>query len=165
MTVAVSIAGGIAAITSAYHGLIPHTILLCLIAVAVLTIVNLRGVRESGAAFSVPTYVFVLMMVGLIAYGGYRAFFAHEPVVTDGLIRLDPVSVNSRLLAALRNCSGYLSARFGRAASRLRYERSRTVCWIKSRRRDKPRNPWGMIAILAVFSWDELLVGILSCRP
>lgn len=101
MTVAVSIAGGIAAITSAYHGLIPHTMLLCLIAIAVLTLVNLRGVRESGAAFSVPTYVFVLMMVGLIAYGGYRAFFALEPVAPDGLIRPDPVSVQQHgLLAA-----------------------------------------------------------------
>src|SRR3954470_2736185 len=74
MTVAVSIAGGIAAITSAYHSLIPHTVLLCLLSIGLLAVVNLRGVRESGAAFSVPTYVFVLMMVALIAYGGYRAF-------------------------------------------------------------------------------------------
>src|SRR5437899_8434478 len=55
MTVAVSIAGGIAAITSAYHNLIAHTVLLCVLSIAVLAIVNLRGVRESGLAFSVPT--------------------------------------------------------------------------------------------------------------
>src|SRR5206468_3196409 len=72
MTVAVSIAGGVAAITSAYHNLIPHTVLLCLLSIGLLAVVNLRGVRESGAAFSVPTYVFVMMMVALIAYGGYR---------------------------------------------------------------------------------------------
>src|SRR5947208_9261077 len=74
MTVAVSIAGGIAAITSAYHGLIPHTVLLSVLSIAILAIVNLRGVRESGLAFSVPTYVFVLMMVALIGLGGYQAF-------------------------------------------------------------------------------------------
>ena len=113
MTVAVSIAGGIAAITSAYHSLIPHTVMLCLVSIAVLAIVNLRGVRESGAAFSVPTYVFVLMMVALIAYGGYRAFFAHEAVVTDGLIRVDPVSVQQHgLMAAPTTLAlGYLLMR------------------------------------------------------
>ena len=101
MTVAVSIAGGIAAITSAYHSLIPHTVLLCLLSIAILAIVNLRGVRESGAAFSIPTYVFVLMMVALIAYGGYRAFLGHEPAVPVGVLRVDQVSVQQHgLLAA-----------------------------------------------------------------
>jgi amino acid transporter len=93
MTVAVSIAGGIAAITSAYHSLIPHTVLLCVVSIAVLAMVNLRGVRESGAAFSVPTYVFVLMMVALIAYGGYRALFGGEAAVASGIIKVDPVSL------------------------------------------------------------------------
>ena len=101
MTVAVSIAGGIAAITSAYHSLIPHTVLLCLLSIGILAIVNLRGVRESGAAFSIPTYVFVLMMVALIAYGGYRAFLGHEPAVPVGVLRIDQVSVQQHgLLAA-----------------------------------------------------------------
>lgn len=101
MTVAVSIAGGIAAITSAYHSLIPHTVFLCLLAIGILAIVNLRGVRESGAAFSVPTYVFVLMMVILIAYGGYRAFLGHEPAIPVGVLRVDQVSVQQHgLLAA-----------------------------------------------------------------
>ena len=100
MTVAVSIAGGIAAITSAYHGLIPHTVLLCLLSIGLLSIVNLRGVRESGAAFSVPTYVFVLMMVMLIGYGGYRALFAAGPAVASGVIRVDPVSLQQHGFAS-----------------------------------------------------------------
>jgi amino acid transporter len=99
MTVAVSIAGGIAAITSAYHSLIPHTVLLCLISIALLAIVNLRGVRESGAAFSVPTYVFVLMMVALIVYGGYLALFSGAPVAPRGVIKVDPVSLQNHGLA------------------------------------------------------------------
>jgi amino acid transporter len=99
MTVAVSIAGGIAAITSAYHSLIPHTVFLCLISIALLAIVNLRGVRESGAAFSVPTYVFVFMMVALIGYGGYLALFGGGPVAATGVIKVDPVSLQSHGLS------------------------------------------------------------------
>src|SRR5436853_7470931 len=102
MTVAVSIAGGIAAITSAYHGLIPHTVLLSVLSIAILAIVNLRGVRESGLAFSVPTYVFVLMMVALIAYGGYRAFLGSVPAGGSGVGKVDPVSLQQHGLASVR---------------------------------------------------------------
>ena len=101
MTVAVSIAGGIAAITSAYHGLIPHTVLLSVLSIAILAIVNLRGVRESGLAFSVPTYVFVLMMVALIAYGGYRAFLGSVPAGGSGVLKVDPVSLHQHGLASV----------------------------------------------------------------
>src|SRR3982751_3022544 len=62
LTVSVSISGGIAAITSAYPRLLSHTVLLCVAAVVLLALVNLRGVRESGIAFSVPTYLFIAMM-------------------------------------------------------------------------------------------------------
>jgi len=101
MTVAVSIAGGIAAITSAYHGLIPHTVLLCVVSIAVLAIVNLRGVRESGVVFSVPTYVFVLMMIGLIGYGGYRAFTGAGPADVSGVVKIDTVSLQHHGLASV----------------------------------------------------------------
>jgi amino acid transporter len=93
MTVAVSIAGGVAAITSAYHSLIPHTVLLCVLSIAVLAVVNLRGVRESGLAFSVPTYVFVLMMLALIGFGAYRAFIGADGVVVAGVTKVDAVSM------------------------------------------------------------------------
>jgi len=99
MTVAVSIAGGVAAITSAYHGLIPHTVLLCVLSISILAIVNLRGVRESGLAFSVPTYVFVLMMIVLIGYGGYRAFLGSGPADVSGVVRVDTVSLQHHGLA------------------------------------------------------------------
>jgi amino acid transporter len=101
MTVAVSIAGGIAAITSAYHGLIPHTVLLCVLSIAIVAIVNLRGVRESGLAFSVPTYVFVLMMVGLLGYGAYRAFFGAGPAEVSGVVKVDTVSLQHHGLAGI----------------------------------------------------------------
>jgi len=101
MTVAVSIAGGIAAITSAYHALIPHTVLFCVLSIALLAIVNLRGVRESGLAFSVPTYVFVLMMVALIAYGGYRAFLGTGPADITGTVKVDSVSLQQHGLSSI----------------------------------------------------------------
>jgi len=101
MTVAVSIAGGVAAITSAYHELIPHTVALCLASIAILAVVNLRGVRESGLAFSIPTYVFVVMMVGLIAYGGYRAFIGVGPASVTGVVRIDSVSVQQHDVGSL----------------------------------------------------------------
>jgi amino acid transporter len=72
LTVSVSISGGVAAITSAYSRLMPHTVALCIGAVLLLMLVNLRGVRESGIAFSVPTYVFIAMMLMLIVTGLYR---------------------------------------------------------------------------------------------
>jgi amino acid transporter len=59
MTVAVSVSSGIAAITSAVPALYSHRVLLCLLAVAVLVLGNLRGTRESGSLFALPTYFFV----------------------------------------------------------------------------------------------------------
>ena len=78
LTVAVSISGGVAAITSAYPGLTPHTVLLCALSILLLTVVNLRGVRESGAAFSLPTYAFIVMMLVLLGVGAYRYFTGQE---------------------------------------------------------------------------------------
>src|SRR6476620_3705461 len=69
LTVAVSLSSGIAPITSAYASLAPHTVLLCTVSIVVLMLVNLRGVREAGVVFSVPTYVFVALMHLLIVVG------------------------------------------------------------------------------------------------
>ena len=69
MTVAVSIAAGVAAITSVVAELLPLRVELALIAIALLTVANLRGLRESGNIFAVPTYVFVFGALGMIALG------------------------------------------------------------------------------------------------
>ena len=98
LTVAVSISGGVAAITSAYPRLAPHTVMLCVASIALLMIVNLRGVRESGAAFSIPTYLFIAMMLALIAVGLYRLSSGHELAPVAGTVKVDPVS--ARHLAA-----------------------------------------------------------------
>jgi amino acid transporter len=72
LTVAVSVVAGVAAITSAFPVLVPHAVLLSLLAVALLTVVNLRGVKESGRAFAVPTYGFVAIVLVLLLVGGIR---------------------------------------------------------------------------------------------
>lgn len=94
LTVAVSISSGVAAMTSAYHGLVPHTVLLCVASIVILMLVNLRGVRESGVAFSAPTYAFIALMLALIGVGIWRALLGHElPAPLHGPVRVDAVSL------------------------------------------------------------------------
>lgn len=69
LTVAVSITAGIEAITSAAPQLIPLRVELCLAAVALLAWANLRGVRESGTIFAVPTYAFIAITLTLLVSG------------------------------------------------------------------------------------------------
>jgi amino acid transporter len=92
LTVAVSISGGVAAITSAYPNLIAHTVAICVGSIVLLALVNMRGVRESGAAFSLPTYAFILIMVVLIGFGLFRVFSGHELAPLTGVLKVDPVS-------------------------------------------------------------------------
>ncbi len=94
LTVAVSISGGVAAITSAYPGLIAHTVPLCIASIFLLMVVNLRGVRESGIAFSVPTYVFIVIMLALIGTGIVRLLTGHEAAPLAQAIRVDTVSAS-----------------------------------------------------------------------
>jgi amino acid transporter len=93
LTVAVSISGGVAAITSAYPSAAPHTVLICSVSILLLATVNLRGVRESGAAFSLPTYAFIVMMLALLAVGAFRAIGGHELAPLADTLKVDPVSV------------------------------------------------------------------------
>jgi amino acid transporter len=71
LTVAVSIASGTAAVTSAIPQLLPWTVPICLFFIAILAVGNLRGVKESGAVFSVPTYTFIFAAVAMVLWGGF----------------------------------------------------------------------------------------------
>jgi amino acid transporter len=72
LTVAVSISGGILAITSAAPSLYSSRIVLCVVCVVLLTVVNLRGVRESGLLFAIPTYGFIAILYAAIGTGVAR---------------------------------------------------------------------------------------------
>src|SRR6202163_851849 len=72
LNVAVGISAGIGALVSAVPSLQPHTLSMCLLVLALLTIVNLRGIREAGTAFIAPTYLFVGTLAIVIAVGFYK---------------------------------------------------------------------------------------------
>ncbi|MDH7602873.1 MAG: APC family permease [Armatimonadota bacterium] len=72
MTVAVSTASGIAAIISAFPSLAPDRVQLCVAAIGLVALVNLRGLRESGTLFAIPTYGFILGVGAMILVGVYR---------------------------------------------------------------------------------------------
>lgn len=69
LTVAVSVSSGVAQIASAYPALFPYRVHFAVALVLFVMVVNLRGVKESGAAFAVPTYFFVLMMLLMVGVG------------------------------------------------------------------------------------------------
>ncbi len=72
LTVAVSIAAGVAALFSWLPFLLPYRVELAVAAVMLMTVINLRGVRESGTVFSVPTYIFVFSVFAMLTTGLVR---------------------------------------------------------------------------------------------
>jgi len=83
LTVAVSISSGVAQIVSAYPALDPYRIHLGVGAVFIIMLINLRGVKESGTAFAVPTYFFVVMMFTTVGIGLFRYFTGSLGTVVD----------------------------------------------------------------------------------
>ena len=75
LTVAVSVSGGVAAIVSAFNDLAPYRVWLCVAFIALITFANLRGIRESGALFAPPTYLYIISLAALILVGLYRVYF------------------------------------------------------------------------------------------
>ncbi len=72
LTVAVSVAAGIAALTSAFPNLQPHSVFLCLVSIVVVTLMNLRGIRESSTIFAIPTYAFIAGILVMLAMGAWK---------------------------------------------------------------------------------------------
>jgi len=77
LTVAVSVAAGMAALISAVPALPPHREALCVAAILLVTVVNLRGVRESGQFFAVPTYIFIATIAAMLGVGAVQILFGH----------------------------------------------------------------------------------------
>ncbi len=89
LTVAVSVSAGIAALTSAFPPLFKYRVLLCVVAIGLIAVANLRGVRESGKLFALPSYLFItgffsLIVMGFLEYGlvGARPSATPAPDVT-----------------------------------------------------------------------------------
>src|SRR5580704_8737764 len=76
LTAAVGISAGVGALVSAVPALLPYTVSLCIGILVLITIVNLRGVREAGAAFAVPTFLFVGTLLITIVAGIFRVLLS-----------------------------------------------------------------------------------------
>ncbi|WP_263381757.1 APC family permease [Granulicella arctica] len=76
LTAAVGVSGGVTALSSAIPGLQPFTIELCLMVLLVLVIVNLRGVKDTGSAFILPTFLFIGTLLVMVGVGVFKTFAA-----------------------------------------------------------------------------------------
>ena len=76
LTVAVGISAGVGALVSALPKLLPHTLGLCLIILALITFINLRGTRQAGIIFMFPTYIFIGSLLAAIALGIFKSIMA-----------------------------------------------------------------------------------------
>jgi amino acid transporter len=98
LTVSVSASAGVRAVTSAFPEAAPYSIFIALAAVALITWVNLRGVRDSGSIFAIPTYAFVGGVLLVVMIGLARSF---------GLFGLAPLPVFDEAVPASRSLVGF----------------------------------------------------------
>jgi amino acid transporter len=83
LTVSVSVSAGVAQIVSAYPALFDYRVAIAIVCVMLITVINLRGVRESGAAFAIPSFFFIAIMFLTIGTGLFRLLTGSLPDVID----------------------------------------------------------------------------------
>lgn len=83
LTVAVSISSGVAQLVSAYPVLYPHRVIIAVSMIMVIMLINLRGVKESGITFAIPTYFFLVLMFITVILGFIRFFTGNLGVVAN----------------------------------------------------------------------------------
>jgi amino acid transporter len=98
LTVAVSVSAGVAAITSAVPATFPYRVFICVAAIVLITLGNLRGLRESGRLFALPSYLFVaafamLIGVGFVRYATHGAPAVLSAPASDPLVPLTAILV------------------------------------------------------------------------
>jgi amino acid transporter len=77
LTAAVGVSAGVTALVSAVPSLHPHQTVLCLVVLAIIVVVNLRGVKESGFVFMMPTFLFVGTLLATVGFGIWHSVLAH----------------------------------------------------------------------------------------
>src|SRR5713226_6595379 len=98
LSVAVGISAGVGALVSAVPSLQPHTLAICLGILIVITLINLRGVRETGKLFMAPTYLFIACLLGAIAIGLVKALLSGghpTPVVPPPPLKAQATAVGA----------------------------------------------------------------------
>jgi len=112
LTVAVSISAGIDALTSAFPGLQVVSVLLCLFATGLIMLANLRGVKESGQLFMIPTYAFVISIFLLVGLGLLQQATGQVMPIAAGVKTIEPLH-NLTLFLILRAFAGGCTAMTG----------------------------------------------------
>lgn len=105
LTVAVSIAAGVGALTSAVPDLAPYTVGIALTMLAVITVLNLRGVGESARAFLLPTFLFIVGLLGIIVAGWLRPAASAAVSAPPVVHALEPLGALLLLRAFAAGCS------------------------------------------------------------
>lgn len=109
LTVAVSVSAGIAAITSAYPSLLPYKVIICLLAVIIIMILNLRGIKESGSIFAIPTYAFLASTLGIVIVGliKYQTGTLHATPLDPAMMKqaTEPLTILLILKAFSAGCT------------------------------------------------------------
>jgi amino acid transporter len=77
LNAAVGISAGVEALVSAFPSLLPHTLAFCLLILAILTLVNMRGTKDTGVVFLIPTYMFIGTLLFVIGFGAFRVITSH----------------------------------------------------------------------------------------
>jgi amino acid transporter len=114
LVVAVGISAGVGALVSALPVLQPHTLALCLVILGLITIVNLRGTRESGLAFVLPTYLFIISMLAVLAIGVVKSLLAGgRPVPVEAPPRLPTATAAAGLWILMRSFASGCTAMTG----------------------------------------------------
>jgi amino acid transporter len=156
LTVAVSVAAGVANIVSAVPELASHQVSLSIGLVVILALMNLRGIKESGTVFAIPTYAFVLSVLAMLAYGAVQLFAGSTPRADSSDIGVraahDHVGGLLLLAVALRAFASGCTALTGVEA---------VSNGVPNFKRPKSRNAADTLAIMAVLT-VVMFVGITA---
>ncbi|MGD1069974.1 MAG: APC family permease [Bryobacteraceae bacterium] len=95
LTAAVGISSGVGALVSAVPSLLPHTVSICVGILLIVTIFNLRGLRDAGAAFAVPTYIFLVTLLITIGAGVFRVVLSGGHPVPVAALPPPPVATEA----------------------------------------------------------------------
>jgi len=152
MTVAVSIAASVENLVSAFPELHQYTVGLCIAFIAILTLMNLRGVRESGTLFAIPTYGFILSVFVMLGAGFWQALNGHTPVAESanfGFVEVSPTGAALIILLLRAFASGCTSLTGVEAVSN----------GVPTFQKPKSRNASSTLIIMAALS-ISMMIGI-----
>jgi len=162
LTVAVSISSGAQYAATALPALRGHEAMFAMIVVAVLALINLRGVRESGTAFAIPVYLFMLAMGSLAVVGGIRYLTGTLPLAESAGLELIPEAGFSQGLTGL--AGGFLVLRAFASGSAALTGVEAISNGVPAFRKPKSKNAATTLALLGGISITMIMAILLLSR-